>query len=67
MQSDLFPILDRIANVMKTAGAEVEPWMLDMPKPSKNMKKARKMKPVERKEVGGGGKNPIKGDVKRKQ
>ncbi|KAJ9106745.1 hypothetical protein QFC19_003057 [Naganishia cerealis] len=55
-----------IANVMKTAGAVVEPWMLNMPKPSKNMKKARKMKPVERKEVGGGGKNPIKGDVMRK-
>jgi ATP-dependent RNA helicase DDX52/ROK1 len=40
--------------------------MLDMPKPSKNMKKKLRNRPVERKQVGGSGRNLAREDAKRR-
>lgn len=41
--------------------------MLDMPKPSKNLKKRLKHMPVVRKRVGGAGRNLAREDAKRKK
>ena len=56
-----------IANVMKSSGCNVEPWMLELPKPSKNLKKERRKKPVERKDIGGAGKNLARKDAKNRR
>ena len=61
------PYLRTIANVMKSSGCKVEPWMLELPKPSKNLKKERRRKPVERKDIGGAGKNLARKDAKNRR
>lgn len=52
---------------MKSSGCPVSPWMLDLPKPSKNLKKERRRKPVERKDIASAGKNFARRDAKNKQ
>jgi ATP-dependent RNA helicase DDX52/ROK1 len=52
---------------MKSSGCKVEPWMLELPKPSKNLKKERRKKPVERKDIGGAGKNLARKDAKNRR
>jgi ATP-dependent RNA helicase DDX52/ROK1 len=52
---------------MKSSGCKVEPWMLELPKPSKNLKKERRRKPVERKDIGGAGKNLARKDAKNRR
>ena len=54
------PHLRTIANVLKTSGCPVPEYMLEMKKPSKNLKKFRAQVPVKRKEVGGGGRDVAK-------
>lgn len=41
--------------------------MLELPKPSKNLKKERRRKPVERKDIGGAGKNLARKDAKNRR
>jgi ATP-dependent RNA helicase DDX52/ROK1 len=53
--------------VLKASGCEVPQYMLDMKKPSKNLKKFRAKVPVKRKEVGGGGRDLGKERGKRKR
>lgn len=61
------PHLRTIANVLKASGCDVPQYMLDMKKPSKNLKRFRAKIPVKRKEVGGGGRDLGKEKGKRKR
>lgn len=58
--------LNRVANVLRASGCDVPQYMLDMPKPSKNMKRKLRNRPVDRKQVGGSGRNLAREDAKRK-
>ncbi|GFZ42957.1 ATP-dependent RNA helicase ROK1 [Saitozyma sp. JCM 24511] len=51
------PYLRTIANVLRASGCPVPQYMLDMPKPSKNLKKNLARAPLKRKHVGGGGRD----------
>jgi ATP-dependent RNA helicase DDX52/ROK1 len=51
------PYLRTIANVLRASGCPVPQYTLDLPKPSKTMKRRVARVPVERKEVSGGGRD----------
>jgi ATP-dependent RNA helicase DDX52/ROK1 len=51
------PHLRTIANVLRASGCYVPEYMLEMKKPSRNLKKFRAQVPVKRKEIGGGGRD----------
>ena len=51
------PYLRTIANVLRASGCPVPLYMLDLPKPNKNLKRKVAKVPIKRKEVGGGGRD----------
>lgn len=51
------PHLRTIANVLRASGCPVPQYMLVLPKPNKNGKRKIAKVPVERKDVGGGGRD----------
>ena len=51
------PYLRTIANVLRASGCPVPQYMLDLPKPSKNLKRKIAKVPVKRKQVGGDGRD----------
>ena len=51
------PYLRTIANVLRASGCPVPSYMLDLPKPNKNLKRKIAKIPIKRKEVGGGGRD----------
>lgn len=56
-----------IANVMRSSGCIVEPWMLELPKASKNLRKERRKRPVARKDVGGKSQDYARQTAKKKR
>lgn len=61
------PYLRTIANVLRASGCPVPEYMLALKKPSKNMKRKLAKAPVERKAVGGGGRDVAHENAKRKR
>ncbi|ORY26051.1 P-loop containing nucleoside triphosphate hydrolase protein [Naematelia encephala] len=54
------PHLRTVANIMRASGCEVPGYMLELSKPSKQMKKNLSKAPIKRKSVGGGGRDVAK-------
>lgn len=61
------PYLRTIANVLRASGCPVPEYMLALKKPTKNMKRKLAKAPVERKAVGGGGRDVGHENAKRKR
>ncbi|CAK9783418.1 ATP-dependent RNA helicase ROK1 [Cutaneotrichosporon oleaginosum] len=61
------PYLRTIANVLRASGCPVPEYMLQLKKPSKNQKRKLAKAPVERKAVGGGGRDVAAENAKRKR
>lgn len=55
-----------IANVLVSSGCPVPQYMLDLPAPSKNLKRHLAKAPVKRKDVGGGGRDLGKEERRKK-
>ncbi len=65
--NDDAPYLRTIANVLRASGCPVPEYMLQLKKPSKNQKRKLAKAPVERKHVGGGGRDVAAENAKRKR
>ncbi|GMK56453.1 hypothetical protein CspeluHIS016_0302930 [Cutaneotrichosporon spelunceum] len=61
------PYLRTVANVLRASGCPVPEYMLQLKKPSKNQKRKLSKVPVERKAVGGGGRDVAAENAKRKR
>ncbi|BEJ13337.1 hypothetical protein CspHIS471_0305110 [Cutaneotrichosporon sp. HIS471] len=61
------PYLRTVANVLRASGCPVPEYMLQLKKPSKNQKRKLAKAPVERKSVGGGGRDVAAENAKRKR
>ncbi|WWD16909.1 ATP-dependent RNA helicase ROK1 [Kwoniella shandongensis] len=61
------PYLRTVANVMRSSGCAVPEYMLDMKKPTKNEKRQLAKAPVKRKAVGGGGRDLVKEEGRKRR